>query len=215
MKRDNHGTPSLVIRGIKLRESGGNRVHLGLGRVHADSRLQACDDDVVMFSADGAIRISPRHRRPHLRVIRKAKRWRHHARNQAIAPVYRHIVPHNVAIGAEMFLPKSIAKDHDMRASWVILVRQKRSAQKGLHAQNLEKVGRHRGGVHLHRLGYIGQRESAVAVNRHLFEDVVLPFPIDIVSRRDSKAVDSRKALRGWNMPHSDQSRRISEPKRP
>ena len=76
-----------------------------------------------------------------VREVGQSKRRRHDARHQEIASVHRDVPAHDVAIGTEVFLPESIAQDHDIRFSAIVLHAEQRAPEQRLNSKHFEKFG--------------------------------------------------------------------------
>src|SRR5450755_4689364 len=98
-----------------------------------------------------------------------------------------------------------MAEHHNVGVARLILLGREHPAENRLHSEGGKKSGCCRATSYL--LGFVafGQGKSAVAVDGHSDEDMVLIFPIKIVCRGDRKRRHSRKTF-GWgNMPDANQ----------
>src|ERR1700722_13239563 len=107
-----------------------------------------------------------------------------------------------------------MAEHHNVRVARLILLGRERPAENRLHSEGGKKSGCCRATSYL--LGFVafGQGKSAVGVDGHSVEDMVLIFPIKIVCRGDRKPRHSGKAGGRRNTPDATQRVRVLERQR-
>src|SRR5581483_1522350 len=133
-------SPAFVVGRVFLLEPSRNRVHLGLCSTEFHTGFQPCDNGVMMFPPDRALGISPRHRCPDFRKIRKTHSLRHHSHNQVALAVQVHALTDNLRVRSKMLLPKTMAKDNHLTTAVLIFIRREGAAHTWLDLEHRKEI---------------------------------------------------------------------------
>ena len=151
---------SALVAGYASREARCDRVGLRLrlrgSRARRESSDEAKNPQCAVLALLRTTVHRERHRRPQLELARgKLEGGRHHADDEASAPIELDGAPDNRAVAAEPPLPQPMAED-DMERRAVFA--RKRTADERRNAEGVEEVRRHRRPEHLLGLARSGQR---------------------------------------------------------
>jgi hypothetical protein len=122
----------------------GGQIRVRGGERHA--RLESADAGHEMhFPSAIHVREDPTEveRYPDLFPVSKRKAWRHDADDRVCLVLQRDGAPHHTGIRTELTTPETVRQHDDVLSIRRILARKKRSPERGMHAENVEHVGRH------------------------------------------------------------------------
>ena len=179
------------MRGLECRA---NLVHLRLGLLHGDSRLQP--GDALEVDAHG-LRISdPLVRRNDVGdpEVGRADRpnWigevrRHDARDFVVPALEGNRASDDGRICAEAPAPEPVAQHRDAVTTVDFLVDLQRAADRRLHSKHVEEVRRHPLRAQILGLGArLAQRGRSAGDRRDRLEHLLLGRPVHVVLRRDA-----------------------------
>jgi len=171
---------------IGSREPRGDGGHLGVGLVERHAGGEPCKHTQAPALAIRQA-IPERKRGPELSVgrpeSRKFEAGRHDADHGVRLGVQLDAPPHHAGVAAELVLPELVAQDEDVVSAWLVLAGREGTAERRLHAQDVEQIGA--GPDCWNLLGTVVARQNADPHlgGRHAVERLRLGFPIVEVGR--------------------------------
>src|SRR5205807_5237553 len=214
VQRHNRSAPPGIHRGILLLKALRNGGHLGLRLSYGHSGFQARNHLEIMTVPYSAVFVSPGQRSPQLRKLWKLKARLHHANDRIGMIIEGNLLSDYRWIGTEGSAPQIIAKNNHVTVAWLVFFGGQHPSQHRAFAEYGEKIRRNRRRYQGSRFTFAGQVKVFVAKNRHVFKDVVLFTPVEIIGGRNNKDGNTRKDLLRRHMPDLHQPFRILEGQR-
>src|SRR5262249_6218847 len=106
---------------------------------------------------------------------------RQHSNNCVGMPVLKDLAADDIGIHPELVAPEHAADHDDFLLAELILTRKEQAALCGFHPENVEEMNANSCTAQLNRFAGTGEHGPAAGLRSHVFEHMVLVFPIQVV----------------------------------
>src|SRR5262249_44674084 len=163
---------------ILLFEPVPDQIHISLRLRARHAPFEPADDRQPEHATRCAQLIVRRQHTPYLRPFGKLESGRHYTYDHIRFAVERDGLVQNAGIAAETPLPQAVAQNDDFILAWLFLFRGEASPARGIHAHQLEEVGRHSDGANFFGFALASEVYTQAPNPGHPLKSFILIAPV-------------------------------------